>query len=84
VRKSADLSSRAVMQEGSAVLAAEYNVQRGKWLLVRIARDSEQCFHGIVNGFPFDREQFSARRGAVFTMVERCSRSWKVRWVAGD
>ena len=33
-------------------------------------RDREHGFHGNVNGFPFDREQYGAPRGALFTMAE--------------
>jgi hypothetical protein len=37
-----------------------------------------------VNRFPRDGEQFEALRGALFTIMERCSRSWKVGCLAGD
>jgi hypothetical protein len=47
-------------------------------------RDREHGFHGNVNRFPFDREHLEALRGALFTIAEKCSRAWKVRWVAGD
>jgi hypothetical protein len=33
-----------------------------------------------VNTFPRDGEQFGAPRGALFTIVAKCSRSWKVGW----
>jgi hypothetical protein len=47
-------------------------------------RDGEYGFHGNVNSAPGDREHFGAARGAVFTIVDFCLRSWRREPAAGD